>query len=311
MKQAIVTGANGFIGHHFVRELSNNEYHVWAIVRNQEENIENIINISNVDILYCDLNNIRTLSDTIDIGKNECVFYHLAWAGNSGNLRGDYTLQLLNAQYAVDAAVVAKKIGCSRIVVSGSVTQLMYRDYLRKDEIEPEIVTCYAVGKMCAEAMLKCVCHNINLDLCWAYISNFYGEDDTTNNFINFLINSYSNKLTPELTSAEQLADFMHVSDVARALRILGENGKAKTSYYIGYGSPHPLKEFIEIIHKIIAPDISSGIGLKQFAGESIDFDAIDYKKFNRDTGFKPLICFKDGINKVINVKMSGVKTNV
>lgn len=307
MKSAIVTGANGFIGHHFIKELSDKGYHIWAIVKNEQENIENIKDISNVEIIYCDLNNIKTLAEMINIDSKECVFYHLAWAGNSGHLRGNYELQLLNAKYTVDTAIVAKKIGCSRIVVSGSVTQLMYRDYLRRDEFAPDIVTCYAIGKMCAEAMLKCVCYNIGLDLCWAYIANFYGEDDSTNNFINFLINHYMQKKTPELTPAEQPADFMHVSDVARALRILGERGKKRTSYYIGYGSPRPLKEYIQIIHDKIAPDISSGIGLKHFAGENIDFEAIDYQKFSRDTGFKPLISFEDGISQVINKKINGV----
>lgn len=308
LKTAIVTGANGFIGHHFLKELSKEGYYVIAVVRNEQEKIDNISCLDNVQIVYCDMCEMRKLKDIVDKDVSQSTFYHLAWAGNSGAARGDYALQLDNAKYTVEAAKVASELGCNRFVVTGSVTQLMYRDYLRCDEVKPEIVTCYAVGKMAAEAMLKCVCTELNIELCWAYIANFYGADDTTNNFINFLIANYKKKATPELTPAEQLADFMYVTDVALALRLLGEKGTANTSYYIGYGEPKPLKTFIEIIHQKIAPEIESGIGRKPFSGMNIDFDKIDYKKFSRDTGFKPTITFDTGIEKVICARMKEEK---
>lgn len=300
MKNAIVTGASGFIGYYLTKELVENGYHVWTVVRENTESYKKIAGIKNIDIVKCNLKEISGLPQKLKI-EDGSVFYHLAWEGNSGDLRADYTLQLLNAKYACDAAEAAKKIGCSKFVMAGSVTQLMYRDFLRKDEIKPDMVTCYAIGKMSAEAMLKCICSEIKIDLCWTYIANFYGEDDPTNNFINFLIKNYMEKSTPNLTDANQLADFMYVSDVARALRLLGEKSKKNNSYYVGYGDPHPLKEYIEVIHKLIAPEIDAGIGRRKFAGESIDFNLIDYNKIKRDTGFEPIVDFTEGIQRVIN----------
>lgn len=298
MKKAIVTGANGFVGRYLLRELSKQGYEIWSVIKNTDENIS-CINELNTNIVYCDLNDIDTLGSLITERDFDC-FYHLAWAGSSGDGRKNYSLQLNNAKTCADAANIASKLGCKRFVGAGSVTELMYGDYLRQEGSEPEMVTCYAIGKIAAEYISKCVCVENGIDFLWAYISNFYGKEDPTQNFINFLISSYSSGNVPTLTSGEQKADFMYVSDVARALIAMGEKGKTNSTYYIGYGSPRPLKEFVKEIRDIVNPNIETGLGRKRFQGMDIDFDALDIKKLNRDTGFIPEIYFEEGIKTMI-----------
>ncbi|MCD8364072.1 MAG: NAD(P)-dependent oxidoreductase [Lachnospiraceae bacterium] len=300
MKKAVVTGANGFIGHHFVERLSEQGYSVIAVIRDKQENINNIMGFPNLRIVYCDLDCISKLPELIKEDVKGSVFYHFAWASSSGEARSNYELQLWNAKCSVKAAEAAAKLGCRRIVYSGSVTQLMYRDYLRKDDIIPERTTCYAVGKMAAEYMMKCICPEIGIEWIWTYIANFYGADDPTDNFINMLIKSYHNGVVPELTPATQLADFMYVTDVAQAILEAGEKGKPDTSYYVGYGEPRPLKKFIETVRDCVNPDMDSGIGRKPFRGMNIDFDKVDYEKLHRHTGFTPQITFDQGIKLII-----------
>ncbi len=300
-KKAIVTGANGFIGRYLVKELIKSNYEVFAVVRGKNTSS---IQDTGANIINCDLDEIEHLADLIGRQKDS-IFYNMAWEGNSGEKRKDYELQLKNAKRTVDAAKVASKIGCRKFIMAGSVTQLLYRDYLRRDNISPEMVTCYAIGKMTAESLLKCISTDLKMNYCWCYISNFYGEDDPTKNFINFLIDSYQKGETPILTPANQLADFMHVSDVAKALVSLERVPNTNESLYIGYGAPKPLRYFIEVIHNMIAPNMPSGIGLKSFEGMSIDYNSIDYKKLNRLTGFVPSIAFDVGIETVIKSRVT------
>ena len=190
LKNVLVTGANGFVGHHLVQLLSEAGYKIYAVIRNEQEEISNISNLENVSIVYCDMEEIGTLPELIK-NRNIDYAYHLAWAGSSGDLRMNYELQLKNTLWTCKLIEALATMKIKRMIVSGSVTQLMYRDYLTQDEIEPEMVTCYAVGKISTEYMCKCLCTQYGIDLCWAYISNFYGADDPTNNFINFLIKNY------------------------------------------------------------------------------------------------------------------------
>lgn len=299
MKKAIVTGANGFVGRYLLRELAKQGYKIWSIIRNTDEDISCIEEL-NTNIVFCDLKDIDTLDSLITERNFDC-FYHLAWAGSSGDGRKNYVLQLNNARACADAANVAAKIGCKRLVGAGSVTELMYGDYLRQDGSKPEMVTCYAIGKMAAEYMSKCVCVENGIDFLWAYISNFYGVEDPTQNFINFLIKSYSSNTVPNLTSGEQKADFMYVTDVARALIAIGERGKSNSTYYVGYGSPRPLKEFVKEVRDIVNPNLDTGLGRKSFQGMDIDFTKLNMKKLNVDTGFYPTIAFKEGIKSLLD----------
>lgn len=298
-KTALVTGANGFVGHHLVNLLSKNGYKIYAVIRNEQEDVSNISDLENVDIIYCDMENIDTLPELIK-DRNIDYAYHLAWAGSSGNLRTDYELQLKNTLWTCRLIEALALMEIKRIIVSGSVTQLMYRDYLTKDDIEPEMVTCYAVGKISTEYLCKCLCAKYDIDLCWAYISNFYGSDDPTNNFINFLIKKYSQNIVPVLTSAEQLADFAYVTDIAKGLMYACEKGKRNSSYYIGYGNPRPLKEYILKVRDIVNPGIDSGIGRKNFNGMNVDFSKIDVDKLSRDTGYSADITFEEGIGYML-----------
>lgn len=298
MKKAIITGANGFVGRYLVRELVQRGYELLCIVRNEQEDIRCLDGL-NIQVIYCDLRDITELSKKICQRKFDC-FYHLAWAGSSGNARMDYGLQLLNARQCADAAKAAWQLGCKRFVGAGSVTELMFGEYLKQDGSVPEMTACYAIGKIAAEYVTKCVCTEHRIDFLWGYISNFYGAEDTTQNFINYLIDEYLAGHIPVLTNGEQKADFMYVSDVARALVAMGEKGKNNCSYYIGYGEPKPLKEFVLKVRNTVNPSIAAGLGKKPFRGVDIDFGKLDIGKLRRDTGFVPIVNFTEGIKKTL-----------
>lgn len=294
MKKAIVMGATGFIGKYLVKELIQNGYEVWAVARSENSDTSQFYS-NNIHLVYCDLKNIQDLPQIIsERGFN--VFFQLAWEGHYGAKREDYTLQLENAISFVKGAEICPALGCQRFIGAGSVTELMYRDYLAKDGATPDMVTCYAIGKMTTEYMCRCVCSKNGTEFVWPYISNFYGVGDKTQNFVNFLIDSYAGNNTPNLTSGEQLADFMYVSDVAKALVNLGEKGCNLSTYYVGYGKPRPLKTFVKEINRIVNPKIESGLGRKAFNGMDIKFASMDIDKLERETGFQPCIKFEEGI---------------
>ncbi|MBM6761415.1 NAD-dependent epimerase/dehydratase family protein [Megamonas hypermegale] len=294
MKKAIVTGANGFVGRYLVRELLDNNCKVWIVVRNKSK-ICNLFNNNSVKIIECDLSNYKNLDKLFTEHNFDC-FYHLAWEGSSGDFRKDYEMQLKNVESSAQAVRAASILNCRRFVGAGSVTELMYRNYLQNDNNKPEMVTCYAIGKMMAEYLCRCICIEYNVEFIWGYLSNFYGIGDKTNNFINYLSNQYLLGRTPILTEGNQLADFTYVSDIATALYLLGEKGVPGKNYYVGYGNPQPLKNFVLKIRDNINVKLESGLNKKSFQGISIDFDKIDINKLSRDTGFVPKIDFDKGI---------------
>lgn len=300
-KNVMVTGANGFIGGYLVKQLLKDGYTVYAVVRNGEASVR-FSDDDHVKVILSDMNEYKDLPEKLS-GVDFEHIYHLAWCGSSGVGREDYKLQLNNVECLLDIIHIAKKLSAKKVIFSGSITQIMYRDYLKQDQIKPEMITCYAIAKITAEYMAKCLSASLGVDINWTYIANLYGRGDKTNNFINFLVEKYLNGETPALTNGNQLADFIYVSDVANALISVAKHGTPNASYYIGYGHPRPLRDFILAVRDRINPAIDSGLGRKSFEGFDIDFDSIDQNKLYRDTQFKPEMSFDDGISDVLKNK--------
>ncbi|WP_294854987.1 NAD(P)-dependent oxidoreductase [uncultured Oscillibacter sp.] len=295
-KKAIVTGANGFVGSYVAHSLVKEGYQVWAVVRNRQSNIENLMS-DHVQIVFCDLAGISELPSIITERGFDC-FYHLAWEGSSGVHRANYEMQMNNATASGHAVAAACRLQCNRFVGTGSVTQLMYRDYLHQDGCMPDMVTCYAIGKIAAENICRCVAADQKIEFVWCYLSNFYGVGDKTQNIINFLIKSYMRGMVPSLTAGMQLADFMYVSDVAAALLCLGSKGQSGFTYYVGQGNPRPLCEFVREIRDLVSPAMETGLGQIPFRGLSIDFNTCNLSKLYKDTGFCPTVSFSSGIER-------------
>lgn len=80
MKQAIVTGANGFIGKTLVRHLLEKNYFVVALDIRFDDELANSGNVRCVSVAGRET---LSLKEAIGSGEYEC-FFHLAWAGTSG-----------------------------------------------------------------------------------------------------------------------------------------------------------------------------------------------------------------------------------
>src|SRR5574344_1667684 len=103
MSTCIVTGANGFIGSAVVKKLSARGDTVYAVVKDEKENISSIASLGNVKIVYCELSQLETLNDKIKTKAD--IFYHFAWVGVSDGNHKCAEAQLDNVGYAVAAVL--------------------------------------------------------------------------------------------------------------------------------------------------------------------------------------------------------------
>lgn len=301
LKKVLVTGANGFLGNYIIHQLKNRNIETWAVVRNTNEDLTCFSDID-INVVYCDLNEMLSLPQQIKAREFDC-FIHLAWAGSSGEEKAFYSLQLDNARACADAAQAAFELGCKRFVGIGSITEKMFVPYIQTDGSRPDMSSCYAVSKMAAHCLSKCICVDKGIEFVWGYVSNVYGIGDNSKNIINILIEQYYIGQSPVLTAGLQSADFIYVSDAAKAIIAIAERGRKFSSYYIGYGSPKPFKYYAQTIRNIVNPGVETGLGNREFKGQEINFEEIDIGKLYRDTGFVPDISFEEGIEKTFKWK--------
>ena len=104
----------------------------------------------------------------------------------------------------------------------------------------------------------------------------------------------------PQFTAGTQNYDFVYIDDVARAFRLIGENGKPFHEYLIGSSTARPLKEFLLEMKAAIAPELDFIFGDIPFTGIDLPLSKFDCSQTEADTGFRAEISFAEGCKRTM-----------
>lgn len=294
MKKAIVTGANGFIGSHVCSELSKCGVKIYAVIKDTNENISNIENLCGLEIIYCELGDIESLYDKIT-DRDIDVFYHFAWVGSAGPLRCDETIQLQNALWTAQALRTADKMKCKKFVNAGTITEKEAYAAIYAQESKPGLSYIYGAGKLAARSICKPIANSLDIDLCWAVITNAYGVGEISPRLVNSTIRKILSGEPLQFTAATQNYDFIYIDDLAKAFVAIGEYGKPNKEYVIGSGNARPLKEFLLEMQQALAPEVTPVFGDIPFTGVDLPLEVFDTTDLENDCHFKPTVSFADG----------------
>lgn len=301
MRKAIVTGATGFIGKFLVRELVREQVETIAVVRSGSKSISSLNNLP-VGIVECDLADLRMLPEIIRDRDIDTVF-HAAWQGVSGEDARDQNIQLQNLRSTLDLIDAMHEMSIGTLVGCGSIHEVEAAVEAAEDKVMSNLNYMYKASKTAAHWMGKVKAGNYGIRFFWPLIINAYGEEEHSARLINSVIRKIYEGISPALSAGDQYYDFVHVSDVAYALRLIAEKGVDGTNYVIGSGDVRPLKEFLKIVGKT-ANGLKGGtdvpLGFGEITGNVISMpkETFDIRKLQFDTGFMPGIPFEEGIER-------------
>ena len=105
---------------------------------------------------------------------------------------------------------------------------------------------------------------------------------------------------SPELTECGQIWDYLYSKDAARALFMIAERGIDGKTYPLGSGDCRKLREYVETVRDIVAPDIGLQFGKKSYYPHQPMVLCADIDELRRDTGFVPAFRFEEGIRETI-----------
>lgn len=297
MKKAIVVGGAGFVGSAITGELLRRGIDVAAVVRpgfNRTANIR--LAESDARIVECELSSIARLPDALT-DRDYDVWYQFAWDGLFNEPLLDYNVQIRNIQYVQDAIITAKKLGCERFIGAGSISQYELRTM--ECYINPyDKHRIYKTAKSASEYMGRAVASRHNIRFFWPIITNIYGEGETSPRLINTMIRNLLSGKRQSLSEGNQIYDFIHISDAARAFADIGERGKEFRTYIIGSGCAKPLKMFLTELRDAVNPAADLGFGEMEFNGIYLPIEDYDIAPLQEDTGFTPQISFSEGIRR-------------
>ncbi|WP_293832277.1 NAD(P)-dependent oxidoreductase [uncultured Phascolarctobacterium sp.] len=292
MKNVIVTGANGFLGKTLVNSLLNNGYSVVALDIRFDDVLANDNRVTCINV-----NNKEITEIEKEIPEEDYLYlFHLAWAGTSGDARADYNLQLKNIELTCNYVELCEKLKCKRFVYASSINEMETYEYLQSDNIDPSGGYIYGTGKLAAHLMGETVAKLNDVEFIPVIITNIYGIGEKSARMINTSIKKLLNNEHCSFTEGYQTYDFIYISDAINSIIAVAEKGKAFNRYYIGSGSPKPLREFLIKMRDIVNPKIEIGLGDIPFKGINVSYEQFDLKKVERDTGYINEIPFDKGI---------------
>lgn len=308
MKKIFITGATGFIGKNLLKRLLEQENRIYVLVFQDE--LERIPTDERIVPVVGNLNEVSSIEGQLD-GIDIDIIFHLAWEGVSTTYKNDFELQMKNIRYAMNVMEIARKHHCSRVVMTGSISEYAYRETI-DDTVAPAPSDFYSATK--AAIHIYCDFYSRlyeEISLNWAIISSIYGPGRTDNNIITYTIRSLLNDQDTEYTKLEQQWDYVYIDDVVEALVLVASKGKPGAMYQVGSGEVKPLSEYIKDIKTLIPTDAVLGIGKIPYKTKQIDNSVVDISKLVEDTGYQPKVSFEEGIRRTISYFEEMEKSNV
>jgi GDP-4-dehydro-6-deoxy-D-mannose reductase len=287
----LVTGANGFVGHHVIQELTSAGHAVTAMVEKPAHKLDGVpsypVDISDAEKVDATLAKIKPDACIHLAGM---AFVPMAWERPQlvldVNVRG--TINLLEAFRAH-----AKH---SRVLVITS-SEVYGRDHTSDEQIDEACAltpsNLYGVTKVAADLAALSYAQHYGMNICTARPQNHIGPGQSDQ----FVVSSFARQLVEyahgktqgsmAVGNLESERDFTDVRDVARAYRLLIESNLQGEAFNISSGKNIRIQTILETLCKIAG--VSPSISIDPAYHRPTDRPAVlSSDKIRAATGWKP-----------------------
>lgn len=296
LDSVIVTGATSMIGIAFVKECIKNQVRVLAISRAGSRRRQFLPESEYLTYVEADLTELETLQTE---GQYD-AFYHFGWGFTDRSTRDDPVLQAKNIEYTLNAVQLAARCGCRKFIGAGSQAEYGFRTEPTDEATPVAPTTCYGYCKYAAGKLAEKLCAQLDMICIWTRIFSVYGEYDSPNTMISYALRCYRNHEEATFSSGEQPWDFLHVSDAARYLYLLGCQAEESVTVNIASGDVKPLKSYIGELAELLRLPVRMGDPGLGDPRRGI-YPVVD--RLRSITGYEPQMNFREGIRELTKEK--------
>lgn len=293
-----VTGASGFIGSNLCRDLVAAGHDVAVLVRDPGAwRIASLVD--RLVVIQGDLSSQDEWQHQLTAFAPEAIA-HLAWLGVGGGDRNSVG-QVANIAWTADLFDLARRSGAHTFLALGSQAEYGPHDRVISPSTptnptslygEVKLATCRIVEKLAASADLRFI---------WMRVFSTYGPGDHAYWMIPSMIRALLNGERPALTAGEQLWDFLHVRDAARAMRLAIESPAASGIYALGSGDAPSLRGTIECVRDSIDPQLPLGFGDVPYRPDQVMRLQADVTRLRDDLGWRAEVPLTEGLAETVD----------
>lgn len=214
--KVLVTGATGFVGRHVVAELVTAGHQVLAVARDQGR-LEQMAWRDAVQFAACDIHD-EDLAALLAFAPD--VLVHLAWPGLPNYRQAFHFESNLPADYRFLKSAVDSGIGQLLVAGTGAEFGLMAGELAEDAATAP--VNAYGIAKDSLRRFLQHLQLSRPFVLQWVRLFHMYGPGQNPDSLLAQLDRAIDEKTeTFDMSSGEQLRDYLPVGEVARRIALL------------------------------------------------------------------------------------------
>ena len=307
MRRILVTGGCGFIGSNFIRyiltkreDLSITNLDLLTYAGNPE-NLSDIARMSRYRFVkgsIAEADVVQEVCADVEAIFNFAAESHVDRSIHAPavfletNVRG--TLVLLEA--ALEVSTVKRFIQVSTDEVYGSLGP--EGKFTEESPLRPN--SPYSASKAAADLLVRSFHKTYGLDAVITRSSNNFGPYQFPEKLIPLMItNALEDKELPVYGDGLNVRDWIYVEDHCRALEAVWEKGLPGEVYNIGGGNEMPNIKLVRTLLGILGKPESLIMFVADRPGHDRRY-AIDHAKITRETGWKPLVDFDEGLERTV-----------
>ena len=296
--RALITGSEGFVGKYLRRELENAGYEVIGLSRKaaagcirgdlaEYSEAQRIVREADADVIF-------HLAGQADVG--------LSWRDPAGTTEANVmnTLRLLDAVRGYKAD--------TRLLVVGSSDEygiLGEAGRLVQEELPLRPVSPYAVSKAAQEALAAAYVRAYSMNISMTRSFNHCGAGQRRGFITADLASGIAAIERAEqdrlpIGNLDSERDYTHVSDVARAYRLLAEKGTAGQVYNVGSGTSHSGHELLHTLIEMARVPVRTELDPTRLRPSDTPVICADNSRLRRETGWAPTVSFRDMLADVL-----------
>ena len=302
-RKVVVTGGAGFIGSNLARYLSNDNQVVVIddLSTGHMENVGDLIDDKKIDFIEGSVTDLPLLQKTF---KNiHYVFHEAAIPSVPRSIKDPVTTSNVSINGTLNVLLAARDCGVKKVVYASSSS--VYGDtptLPKKEEMTPNPLSPYAVGKLAGEYYCRIFTEVFHLPTAALRYFNVYGprQDPASEyaavipKFIAEILND-----TPPVVygDGDQTRDFTFIDDVISA-NILAAESDATGIFNAAGGKRISINELAKTVMTLCSKNLE--IVYKEVRPGDIKHSLADNSKAKEKFGYSPKFDIKNGLKETI-----------
>jgi dTDP-glucose 4,6-dehydratase len=301
----LVTGAAGFIGSNFVRQLADEQPDTRVIAYDAltyAGNLENLEGyLDRIEFVRGDICDAEAVADAMT-GDIDVVVNFAAESHVDRSIHGaaDFIRTNVHGTQVLLDQVREGEVGLFVQISTDEVYGALGPTGRFTEETPLSPNSPYSASKAAADLLAASYHHTFGVPVIITRCSNNYGPLQFPEKIIPlFITNLMESKKVPVYGDGMQIRDWLHVSDHCRAIRRVIEQGKPGKVYNIGGDNELPNLELTRRLLGLLGKDDSSIQYVKDRPGHDRRY-AVDHSKITCELGWEPQVSFDQGLAETV-----------